>query len=372
MNDIFFSLLRLAIGTGDVAPSLTFSEIKQIYEISRKQALTGVMFYALKKGGVRPSDESVNHDEYEDLVMGWMGDTVKIARTNKKQNRYVAEVAQWFDSHGFECCLLKGQGNALYYPETDIRIAGDIDLWVRTKERKSLEENVKTAIRFVRNNSKDIKAVYHHVDGLSFCGTAVEVHYRPHFMQNFLHNARLQQYFLKNEDRQFAHGVEIGGRKVAVPTTEFNLVFQLSHIYQHLFNEGIGLRQILDYFYLIQNCESIRAEEGKTIFAETFKSLGLKNIAGALMWVLIESLGMDRELALVEPDERRGKFLLTEILAAGNFGRQDERYHFGTGKIGHNIQRLFRDVRMVRFFPGEALCEPLFRLYNAWWRIRHR
>ena len=39
--------------------------------------------------------------------------------------------------------------------------------------------------------------------------------------------------------------------EIAIPTVEFNLIFQLTHIYAHLMNEGIGLRQLLDYYYVL-------------------------------------------------------------------------------------------------------------------------
>ena len=36
-----------------------------------------------------------------------------------------------------------------------------------------------------------------------------------------------------------------------IPTVEFNIIFQLTHIYSHLMNEGIGLRQLVDYYYVL-------------------------------------------------------------------------------------------------------------------------
>ena len=51
-------------------------------------------------------------------------------------------------------------------------------------------------------------------------------------------------------------------------------------------------------------------------------------------------------------------------LEAGNFGKHDERNRFGRSKLGHNLQRVYRDMRLMRYFPGEALCEPLFRIWH--------
>lgn len=373
MIEPFFSLLRFAIGTSSGVPALSFEEVRQFYEIAKIQSLIGVLFHAMRGGELRPSDVALYQDEYEDLVMDWMGANIKVERCNKKLNQHVAEVTEWFGSHGFESCLLKGQGNALYYPNVYSRMSGDIDLWIRSKGHLSLKNDIRNIVDFVKGYSKNVKAVYHHVDGLNYHGTEVEVHYRPHFMQNFFYNARLQNYFLENADEQFANYVEIGGQRISVPTTEFNIVFQLSHIYQHLFNEGIGLRQIVDYFYLLQKCDYLGDERYKRHLGEMLRRLGLKDIAGAIMWILTEMLGMDRSLAIVESDERRGRFVLNEIMQGGNFGKYDGRNaRFGHSKIGKNIQRLYRDVHMMRYFPSEALSEPLFRLWHAGWRVCHR
>lgn len=369
--DDFFQLVRLSIGTTDhFVGSLSIDEWRQLFEMSKKQSLAGVCFE-----GIQRLSADQFHDE--DLTMDWMGESVKIARRNKKLDQQVATVTKRLEQSGFGCCLLKGQGNALTYPNPSSRTPGDIDMWVRKSgvgsESKGKEKEIKEIINFVRKNSSHkTKAAYHHIEGLSYEGTEVEIHYRPHFMQNLIHNTRLQQYFQEHTAEQFRHYVEIGGKQVAVPTEEFNIVFQLSHIYQHLFNEGIGLRQIIDYYYLLKQY-AISAEESNVDWKSLLSHLGLLHIASALMWILTEKLGMDKNWMIVEPDERRGKFVLKEILLGGNFGKFDERNaKYGHTPIGKNVQRLSRDVRLVRYFPSEAMSEPVFRLYHAWWRRRHK
>ena len=124
------------------------------------------------------------------------------------------------------------------------------------------------------------------MDGLEWNGTEVEVHYRPHFMQDFVNNARLQRYFLDHADEQFAYLVKIGGKEVAVPTPSFNIVFQIRHIYQHLFKEGRGLRQVLDYYYVLISYGELGDKENID-WKETLTYLGLKDITAAIEWILI-------------------------------------------------------------------------------------
>lgn len=378
----FFALLRYALGTGDILPTMTFAEIQEVYNVAKKQSLVALLYAAMEKGNIRPTDVHDHEDEFEELLMEWLGERVKTARRNGIINRDVAEVTRWLDSKGFECCLLKGQGNALLYSDSSIRTPGDIDLWIRSKERMSVEEDSRKIIDLVRRHSKgEWCALYHHAEGLDWKGTPVELHYRPRFMLNLINNARLQRYFRSHEDKEFHNFVMIGGEKIAMPTAEFNVVFQLCHILEHVMHEGIGLRQIVDYYYVLKKLDSKSlapnpSPEGrggeKHEFGQLLHCLGLHQIAGAVMWILVTQLGMSRDRMIAKPDERRGRFMLHEILLGGNFGHFDHRnVRFGNNQLGKNVQRIIRDIRLVRYFPSEALSEPFFRLWHAWWRWRH-
>lgn len=105
---------------------------------------------------------------------------------------------------------------------------------------------------------------------------------------------------------------------------------------------------------------------------EELKRLGLWKFAGYVMYVLHEALGLPEEKMIALMDVKRGKLLLAEILSGGNFGQYDERYRFGHSSFGHNMQRLCRDIRLVRFYPAEALSEPIFRIWHFFWRVRNK
>ena len=105
---------------------------------------------------------------------------------------------------------------------------------------------------------------------------------------------------------------------------------------------------------------------------EELKELGLWKFAGGIMYIMQEVFGMPASRLIVPPNEKYGKFVLNEVLEAGNFGRHDARNRFGRSKLGHNLQRVYRDIRLVRYFPGEAICEPLFRVWHFFWRLKHR
>ena len=102
------------------------------------------------------------------------------------------------------------------------------------------------------------------------------------------------------------------------------------------------------------------------------KELGLWKFAGGIMYIMQEVFGMPASRLIVPPNEKYGRFVLDEVLEAGNFGRHDARNRFGRSQLGHNLQRVYRDIRLVRYFPAEALCEPLFRVWHFFWRVKNK
>ena len=447
-HQIFFDFLRFSIGSESEIPgSLKEADWKELYAIAQKQALVGILFDGIQR--LTSSDVGISRD----LLLQWMAQSQQLEKANMRLNEAAIRVSEWFRKKGFRTCILKGQGNAQLYPNGLHRTPGDIDIWV--------EGGDKRVISFVRSISPHEKACYHHIEFPSYKGVEVEVHYRPSFLLCFWHNRRLQKYYERVKEEQFSHRVMLGDQgEIAIPTAEFNLIFQLTHIYAHLMNEGIGLRQLVDYYYVLcdfykvyQNfsnpsvslskgsstfspspsssgsgdvtapsrcSEPLRSKDGgpskvspncagwdrwdaigdmtsataststdtsataaRSSFAanssaaidrvqKELKKLGLWKFAGGIMYIMQEVFGMPASRLIVPPNEKYGRFVLNEVLEAGNFGRHDARNQFGRSQLGHNLQRVYRDMRLVRYFPAEALCEPLFRVWHFFWRMKNK
>ena len=297
---------------------------------------------------------------------------------------------------------------------------------------------------------------YHHLE-TTLDGVPVELHFFPGIMNNPIYNARLQKWFKRNADLQCSNVVSQpdGIGEIAIPTTAFNVVYQLTHLYHHFFDEGIGMRQIIDYFLVVNdfsknvflnnksskitpslftikegstshpdpltlrgeggNCptrcsEPLRSKDGGpskvspdcagwdrlsiegdnsagsatavTSFASTalvvvqreLKYLGLWKFAGAVMYVLKEALGLPEEKMIVPMDEKRGKLLLAEILNGGNFGKHFSKYgHFTQqGMAKKYFLKIWRNMHFVRYYPAEALSEPIFRTWHFFWRMKNK
>ena len=353
---IFFDFLRFCIGSArEVPDSLKEEDWKELYVIAQKQALLGVLFYGIR----RLPAEYVGMKK--ELLLQWMAESQMLEKVNVRLNDAAIQVSEWFRKKGFRTCILKGQGNALMYPNPYSRTPGDIDIWVEGEDKR--------VISFVRSISPHEKACYHHIEFPSYKGVEVEVHYRPSFLLCFWHNRKLQKYYERVKEEQFSHRVMLGEQgEVAIPTAEFNLIFQLTHIYAHLLNEGIGLRQLLDYYFVLLHADIKNVVELQRIL----KHIGLWKFAGAIMYIMHEVFGMPASRLIVPPKEKYGKFVLNEVLEAGNFGKHDERNRFGRSKLGHNLQRVYRDMRLVKYFPAEALSEPFFRTWHYFWRMKNK
>lgn len=329
---------------------------------AERQSIVGVLF-----NGIQKADKSLKIPK--EVLFEWIGYVNQIEGQNRLLNKRCIELTEHLGQNGFDSCILKGQGNALMYPNPLLRMPGDIDVWVMPKsDVRCKKEDVKRVIWFAREKNPGAKACYHHVDYGEFNGVEVELHYRPSFMFNPLHNFRLQKWFRSHTESTEITELPNGVGCISVPSWEFNIVFQLSHVYNHILHEGIGLRQIIDYYYLLKSNTN---RTNDTNYFEILQYLGLEKIAGAMMWMLHEKLGLEEEYLIAPMDKKRGKYVLNEILRGGNFGYYDENNKKADSPFKKNIQRLKRDIRMMRYFPSECLWEPIFRVYHFFWRLRY-
>ncbi len=182
----------------------------------------------------------------------------------------------------------------------------------------------------------------------------------------------MEAFFDCHRDEIFNNETELPGEqgKVCIPTLRVNLTFQLIHIYRHIFNEGIGLRQLIDYYYLLQQC---RKEERLDLLPETaemVRQLHMTRFVRGLMWVMQEVFRLQDDLFILPADEREGRFLLREIMLAGNFGHFDSRNRHKESKWGNFWQQTLRNMRFLTHYPREVVWNPWYRLSQFIWRKR--
>ena len=182
-------------------------------------------------------------------------------------------------------------------------------------------------------------------------------------------NRRLQRWFTAKAPEQFSHFDESLG--INVPTPAFNGVYLMLHIYRHLLAEGVGLRQLMDYYYLLQHLDAA----GRETVLQDLRHLGLYKFSGTVMYVLQEVFLLDASRMLCPPDARSGALLLKSILQSGNFGQFDPAFANGKGKahgkLVHGWLKLRRNLRFLSICPSEVLWMPWFLTWQYFWRLRH-
>ena len=331
--------------------------------MAEKQAVTGLVFWA-----VRQLPKELQPPRRE-VYLPWLSAVEEISRRNEEMNALCRKVTERLAKAGFRSCILKGQGAAQMYDEPSLRIAGDIDVWlwpesVALGEQGSLSARRARIIEYVRFYRPQEEVVYHHMDFGVLRDVPMEVHFTPSWMNSPWRNRRLQRWFVRQAPRQFGGVGELG---YGVPTMEFNAVYMLLHIFRHLFNEGIGLRQVVDYYYALRALEM----KNDAVVLEALRMLGMMRFCGALMWVLRQLFGLDEAHMLVPAREREGRLLLEEILLAGNFGKTDTRFrHHANGTFGAFCTRTWRNLGFVRQYPSEVLWTPLWKIGQYVWRKR--
>ena len=356
---IFFEFLRFCIGSAKEIPdSLKEVDWQEIYAIAKKQCLVGVLF-----DGIRRLPKELAPEQK--LLMQWMVMAEMIRKQNIKLFQDSVKVCQNFENEGFANCILKGQGNALLYPDPYMRTPGDIDIYLSGGRRKIM--------KYVDQVCPNQVMRYHHVD-FPVMKTAIVELFTPSNMFFHIHNRLMQQWFKDGMDLQCSNVVTLpdGYGEITVPTMSFNVIYILSHLYRHVFTEGIGLRQLIDYYFVLVKSEERRVKN-LTALQRELKYLGLWKFAGAVMYVLHETLGLPEAKMIAPIDVNEGRFLLAEIMQGGNFGQYDTRLGSkeNEGKLHRYLRMSLRNLRFAKHYPTEALSEPLFRTWFALWKKIH-
>ena len=474
MNDItaFFAFLRYSLGKKeDMSRVIAGMDWQELYSFASKQALLGLCFEGIERLGKEYPEELRLNPIGRELLMTWMGKAQQIRRQNMKVNTVASKLFSMLREDGLRCCVLKGQGNALMYSNPYSRTPGDIDVWIDASRERIMEYAQK---KFELEDDIRLQHLETSLDGVP-----VELHFFPCSMNNPIYHTRLQKWFRRNADLQCSHivGLPDGAGDIAIPTTAFNVVYQLTHLYHHFFDEGIGMRQIIDYFLVVNDfsknvflnndlsnhpvnfsnhpvplskegstfspspsssgsgdvtalrcSEPLRSKDGGPskvspdcagwdrlgairaskpspncvgwdrlaieednsagsttavtssastaldVVQKDLKYLGLWKFAGAVMYVLHETLGLSDEKMIAPMDEKRGKLLLAEILNGGNFGKHFTKYgHFTQqGMAKKYFLKIWRNMHFVRYYPAEALSEPIFRTWHFFWRLKYR
>ena len=413
MKELFFELIRIAIGTQErLSRTPSAKEWKRLFKMAERQRMLGVCFYGVKKVASPVYNENDNDNENDkkisipgDLYDYWLGTAALIQQQNQKVNKQCLEVSAKFQEAGIRYSILKGQGVARLYSLDEnedsnslgmFRQPGDIDVYVDCGREKAIE--------FAHSiGQENAEWDYKHLHLKMFKDTDVEVHYRVEVLLNLWKNRKLQKWFKEHEEDMFS---QQGG--LITPTIEFNLFYILLHIYRHFLYEGVGLRQLLDYFFVLKQNEKseecrVKSEESPDTWnlkLETIlREFGMLRFAQGVMWVLMhvfechndhdndydddkptpnpslkgrENLNWREQYPwmIVEPLESEGLFILHEVMQGGNFGKFDKRIKKGgkRSKLRAVSAVLQHNLHLLKHYPSDVIWAPIWIVYHWGWK----
>lgn len=354
MHKLFYELIRLSVGSSSVLSSHPSShEWQSLLTEAIKQAIDGVSF----EGFLKYQEFSENVQESKKIKLQWIASVLLLEQRNELTNLRVQQLSDFFSQGKFRTCVLKGQGIALLYPNPKHRHCGDIDLWVEGKR-----DDIVNYIRSKGIKVYDVHLV--HATAEFFKDVAVEIHFCPSWMYNPFFNRRLQLFFASQASAQFAHYDEKVG--FAYPTIFFNLVHSMVHINRHIFEEGVGLRQLMDYYFILKHSSC----EERTKAYNVLCSVGLRKFVGAVMYVMQQVFLLDEDVMLCVPNSILGSRLLDSIMAGGNFGKALGLKH-GRNKLEKGLLQLKHNLQLMLPYANEAMWIPFFQVWHYGWRKKH-
>ena len=333
--------LRFVLNPDTAMPTVT--DWEALLAFADKQALVGIcMPYSCAEQLERA------------FMIQWYGQCQQLEENNRHANERIVELFGMLEEAGFPCCLLKGQGNAAMYPAPLLRTPGDIDVWIDADEER--------VSRYIRQTFPDAKTKEKHFDFPIFEDIDVDAHVVPLKLYAPASGKRLRRWIEQNKADQFAHKIRLAGtdRDVSVPTGRFNVIFQLGHMLIHLLDDGVGLRQVMDYFYVLKNLNL--TEQERSDLAGTIRSLGMMRFARAIMWVEHHVLGLDAGLCVVDPDEKLGRKLLADILDGGNFGYYSRPFQSSRHSLPRFLAGALRDITLLPLAPREGIARLVWKM----------
>lgn len=360
MENLLFELIRVAIGNAVcLSHTPTAMEWNELYAMAKKQSLVGICFAGVQRlQGQKQSPPEM-------LYLQWMGMAAKIQQRNETLNRQCAELQKRLSTDGLKFCVVKGQTNALNYGSlAALRQPGDIDVWV--------DADRITLAKYVQSVAPTDEITDTHIQFHIFKDTEVELHYCLTKLANPFKNRLLKRWLQEQKAIQMNHMIALGEGHLYSPTTEFNMVYQMLHIYKHLFGEGIGLRQLMDYYFVLKTLSNspLKGEDFECV-QETISDLGLTRFAEGLMWVMQHVFGLSMIQVPWVPNEKEGRFLLDEIMQSGNFGKLDTRFvrSADDSHLKRYLQTVGAKFRFFRHYPMEVIFTA-FQLFVLFFELR--
>lgn len=284
-----------------------FTDWDEGFDFAQKQAITGIVFKEIEES------PSYIASMPEMLMFQWIGNTEQIKHQNHLLNNEVEALAALLDKHQIRYAVVKGQVVASYYNKPEYRLSGDIDFYIPQEDAEKAKEVIENAWQVEMDKGGSAK----HYD-FKHNGVTYEMHFRLFEWHQEKRGRDWQEILHKAMN----YRVKIGETQVATLEPTVHTLYVFLHLYHHLIEVGVGLRQFCDLAMML------KADIDREQLKRYLEDFGMKSAFRACEYIIGEKLELPKEYLLYDIrsiDRWFGRKILNIVLYRGNMGHYNKR-----------------------------------------------
>ena len=354
----FYALLKAGLWEREAGLS-RFGKIdySAIMQLAEEQSVVGLVTAGLEK----VVDVKVPKEE----ALQFAGEVMQLEQRNTAMNKYIGVIVDKLRAADIYTLLVKGQGIAQCYERPLWRACGDIDLFLS-------EDNYKKAADLLIPiaTSVDEEDDYNQHLSMTIAPWVVELHgtlrSRLWWRIDRVLDEVQRDVFYGGKVRSWMNG----HTQVFLPNADEDVVFVFSHILQHFYKEGIGLRQICDWCRLLW---TYRETIDRKLLEKRLRMMGVMTEWKSFAALAVDYLGMPVEAIPYYSDSRKwsrkAQKIMTFILETGNFGHNRDYSYYK--KYPFVVFKAISFWRHIKDFGRYFVIFPLDAIKITWTRICH-
>lgn len=352
-TESFFEIIKAGLWEKEVQfSSCTQLDIDEIYRLASEQSVIGLVAAGLE----HVTDVKVP----QTMALTIVGAVLQLEQRNRAMNKFVARLVEDMRTEGIYSLLVKGQGIAQCYERPEWRACGDVDLFLSEDNYAKAKEMLVPLASSVEEESVREKHL-----GMTIDGWVVELHGHLYSGLSSRIEKELDDMSVDTFNKGNVRSWDNNGVKVSQLGIENDVFYVFTHILQHFYKEGVGLRQICDWCRLMWTYrDKIDLEKLKS----RLKKAGIMSEWKAFYALASKYLGMpDIDSGFMCHDSRFDKKadrIMEFVLKAGNMGHNRDMSHFSKRpyfirkcvSMGRRVGDLINHARIfpmdsLRFFP---------------------
>lgn len=351
----FFELVRAGLWGKEVKLSdFDLLDFDKIYSLAEEQAVVGIV-----AAGV---DVVSNGKIPQVYALTFVGSALQIEQRNLAMNHYLGELIEKLRQGGVYTLLVKGQGIAQCYERPLWRSSGDIDFFMSKENYEKAKDVLLPRASYIENETKSTLHLAMTIDtwmvelhGTLRCGLSPRIDKALDDIQNAIIYGDNVRSWLN------------GNSQVFLLRADEDVVYVFSHILQHFFKGGIGIRQLCDLARLLW---TYKTSLNHNLLRKRLVDMGVMTEWKAFGCVLVNTLGLPEEAMPFYDNayKRKSERVLSYILEVGNFGHNKDisyqsKHSVFIRKTITFLRQAKDSFRLALIFPDNA-----FKSLFSYWR----